>query len=402
MRDSRRSTMPVKNSPFPALISVITSRHWIVSRTTELPLSFGPSDRDVGRTGETRPWPVTAKALLSNREKELYQKLRGLYPGHQLFIQVALSQLINVTRNHPESVSTRNRIDKLVADFVLCRQDLGIVAVIELDDRTHLIPRRQAADTRKTKALRDAGLRLVRIPAGPLPSENKLRELIEGLHVPLASANMASLSFDVAGLDFRRACQGSPALTGPSGVDDEKAVSYAIQRGLLRLGIGVTALLGGWLLYALVMPRVVQHAFQNLAPKQVAAVAIAPQRSQLIPPVSVHTSTPVPLPQVPNQQASVTPQRDQAAATLELIREKQAAWNKYYQPPTSCDHPIDWSEQVECGNRYMRAKKSFDLQWAKDHPIVPPATSDGVFDSLSMRPVSRSNTNVAPVNQPTE
>jgi hypothetical protein len=67
----------------------------------------------------------------------------------------------------------------LVADFVLCRADLSVVAVIELDDRSHERRVRQDADARKTKALVDAGLRLVRIPAGVLPAEEELREIID-------------------------------------------------------------------------------------------------------------------------------------------------------------------------------------------------------------------------------
>jgi Protein of unknown function (DUF2726) len=125
------------------------------------------------------PWPVAARKLLTDREQSLYQSLVRLYPEHRIFIQVALSQLIDVPEDHPERLSIRNRFSQLVADFVLCRSDLGVVAVIELDDRSHERRDRQDADARKTKALVDAGLRLVRIPAGVLPSVEKLREIID-------------------------------------------------------------------------------------------------------------------------------------------------------------------------------------------------------------------------------
>src|SRR6267378_593825 len=125
------------------------------------------------------PWPVAARNLLSAREQSLYQRLLSLYPRHQVFVQVALSQLVDVDHNHPESASIRARYKQLVADFVLCRADLSVVAVIELDDRSHERRDRQDADARKTKALVDAGLRLVRIPAGALPSREKLREIID-------------------------------------------------------------------------------------------------------------------------------------------------------------------------------------------------------------------------------
>ena len=125
------------------------------------------------------PWPLSARSLLSERENEFYHHLLALYPNHQIFVQVALSQLINVDRNHPECDSIRARYKQLVADFVLCGRDLRVIAVIELDDRSHERADQQDADARKNKALADAGIRLVRIRAGTLPSEDALRALID-------------------------------------------------------------------------------------------------------------------------------------------------------------------------------------------------------------------------------
>src|ERR1700761_7727096 len=95
------------------------------------------------------PWPVAAKKLLTERERSLYHSLIRLFPEHKMFVQVALSQLIDVDQLHPERESIRARYKQLVADFVLCRADLGVAAVIELDDRTHEWPKRREADARK-------------------------------------------------------------------------------------------------------------------------------------------------------------------------------------------------------------------------------------------------------------
>jgi hypothetical protein len=57
--------------------------------------------------------------------------LLNLYPDHKIFVQVALSQLIDVPEDHPGRQSIRNRFSQLVADFVLCRSDLSVIAVIE-------------------------------------------------------------------------------------------------------------------------------------------------------------------------------------------------------------------------------------------------------------------------------
>lgn len=184
----------------------------------------------VGKATPERPWPVEAKNLLTERERSLYQSLNKLYPNHKIFVQVALSQLIDIDSRHPERNSIRARFKQLVADFVLCRADLSLVAVIELDDRTHERAVRQAADARKNKVL-------------------------------TASA---------------------PVLPG----------------------------------------RIAEDAEAKRAHMQ---------------------------------------------ETSALAKEKNLAWAAFYSAPASCEHPVDWNAQVECGNQYMRAKRAFEQNWAAEH-----------------------------------
>ena len=120
---------------------------------------------------ENSHWPVFARAPLTMREQFLYHRLSVMYPEHIILAQVALSQIIDVSPGTPNRQAIRGKFKQLVADFVLCRSDFSIVAVIELDDPSHAQPHRQDADARKTKAVESAGLTFVRIPAGPIPSE---------------------------------------------------------------------------------------------------------------------------------------------------------------------------------------------------------------------------------------
>lgn len=106
-------------------------------------------------------WPLMAEPMLTAREREFHRLLVSAYPDHLVFGQVALSQLIAVKPGAFNSEFIRSRYKQLVADFVLCRSDYGIVAVIEVDDLSHLRPDRQDADGRKSTALQSAGLRLV-------------------------------------------------------------------------------------------------------------------------------------------------------------------------------------------------------------------------------------------------
>ena len=42
---------------------------------------------------------------------------------------------------------------------------------------------------------------------------------------------------------------------------------------------------------------------------------------------------------------------------------KEAAWAAEWQVSPDCEHPADWAAQVECGNRYIRARRAFEKKW---------------------------------------
>ena len=69
-------------------------------------------------------WPFFGRQRMSAREHILYRRLSIMYPKHLIFTHMELSHLADVQRSLPQ----------VVADFVLCRRDFTIVAVIELDE----------------------------------------------------------------------------------------------------------------------------------------------------------------------------------------------------------------------------------------------------------------------------
>ena len=316
------------------------------------------------------PWPVAPRKLLTERESSLYQSLLDLYPEHKLFVQVALSQLIDVDRNHPESESIRARYKQLVADFVLCRADLTVVAVIELDDRSHERADRQAADARKNKALADAGIRLVRIPAGRLPSEQHLRTLIDpdgkgGKIYP--EQPVLTLAEDIY----------APASSYDSG--EVSTVSREFKRIALKAVLVLVFGLCGWFLYVNVLPSMLKHAFAPLAKPQVRTVVVPPKKTLLTPRQNASASP------VSQRSAEELAERKQGESPEAAAQQKQKnlAWAAFYSAPASCDRPADWSAQVECGNQYMRAKKAFELKWAADHASQGSGAKVVTDDSLA-------------------
>jgi Protein of unknown function (DUF2726) len=296
-------------------------------RAAEKPLAGIPLSEE--------PWPVAAKKLLTEREQSLYQSLLRLYPNYKLFIQVALSQLIGIDRKHPERESIRARYKQLVADFVFCREDLSVVAVIELDDRSHERADRQDADARKNKALADAGIRLVRIPAGKLPSEDALRALID------ADGKSQSRFQEAPELSLAEDTY-SPETEYESEAESS-AVSQELKRTALRAIVVALLLAGGWFFYSYILPSLIQQAFQPMAAR---SVRVAPTPKSLIAPRQT-LSDPSVLQISPDRLAERTGSQTQEAAALQ--KQKQVAWAAFYSAPASCEHPVSWNAQVECG-----------------------------------------------------
>jgi len=113
-------------------------------------------------------WPFYAKKILSLPEQVLYFRLIQALPDRVVLAQVQLSRLLGVKKSKNYQ-AWFNRINQMSADFVVCKKDSSIVAVIELDDATHQNEGRKAADAKKDKALSSVGIRVVRWQAQAIP-----------------------------------------------------------------------------------------------------------------------------------------------------------------------------------------------------------------------------------------
>jgi hypothetical protein len=311
------------------LLIIVLLGMWILRKT-------------VPRASVNERWPLIASRLLSEREQALYQRLVAMYPEHVVLAQVALSQLIDVRPDAPNRRSVRNRYAQLVADFVLCRRDFSVLAVIELDDSTHERADRQDADRRKTLAVEAAGLRLVRFEAGPIPSEVALRAQID-------------------------ACQGrteSVPYAGLSGTYRSSPGINALLPQLLSPVIVLLALGAGWVFFS--------RALSFTAQKPLNAGS-ATSASSLIPtmPVAVRSD---PIVAEEAEQKRLEARRALAAqqAADALATRKQKAWAAYFFAPPSCEHPPTWADTVECANQFMRARKQFERQWQAQQATAPP------------------------------
>ena len=125
-------------------------------------------------------WPYYAKPLMTEVEQIFFQRLLKVVPRHRVFAQVQLSQLLGVRSGHNYH-RWYHHVSRMSVDYVICNTDARILAAIELDDSSHLRPDRIDADRKKDKALRDAGIRIVRIPVKGMPDVNELSRILSFL-----------------------------------------------------------------------------------------------------------------------------------------------------------------------------------------------------------------------------
>ena len=138
-----------------------------------------------GNAKSRAPLRLQRKPVMTAREQQMYRLLQTALPECTVLAQVGFSALVTA-----KGWANRNRFDRKVADFVLCSQQLNVIAVIELDDRSHLGRERQDGE-------RDAMLRLagyVTLRYANFPTQQALRADIEQLLTQKAGVKANTLS----------------------------------------------------------------------------------------------------------------------------------------------------------------------------------------------------------------
>jgi len=130
------------------------------------------------------------KTLLSAREQGCYWRLvEHLSPDFIVLAQVGFSQLLSAKGGTGEqNYALFGTMRQKVADFVVCRKDLSVVAVIELDDSSHRGKEEQ--DKKRDAAVRQAGLLAFRLPN--TPGNEPVKNLAEVLRRMYLGADFVS------------------------------------------------------------------------------------------------------------------------------------------------------------------------------------------------------------------
>lgn len=134
--------------------------------------------------GRSEAGTYQARQLMTDNEAEFFGRLVSAVPDHPVFPQVAMSALIEAaTGDKKKAHADRLRIAQQRVDYVICDRSCKVVAVVELDDRTHSATKDKVRDAR----LQQAGVRTVRFQSKNKPGPDALRAAIFPVVAPAAA-----------------------------------------------------------------------------------------------------------------------------------------------------------------------------------------------------------------------
>jgi len=126
---------------------------------------------------------VAKRAFLTDNEKEFLLRLEEAFPEHRVMAQVSMGALMapDVRGGGSEYLSIRSRFAQKVVDYVVLDDALEIVALVELDDRTHRLEKDAVRDAMTAAA----GYVTLRYRSREKPSPKAIRAELSALHAAL-------------------------------------------------------------------------------------------------------------------------------------------------------------------------------------------------------------------------
>ncbi|MDQ1207938.1 very-short-patch-repair endonuclease [Acinetobacter baylyi] len=96
-----------------------------------------------------------ARPVITTFESKMFFQLKQAFPQYHVLAQVAFSALIT-----SDQYKVRQQFNRKVTDFVILNEKLIVIAIIELDDPSHLDKVEQ--DRLRDQMLNEAGYRVLR------------------------------------------------------------------------------------------------------------------------------------------------------------------------------------------------------------------------------------------------
>jgi hypothetical protein len=128
--------------------------------------------RALNRLG--RPPSFTSRALMTPNEIEFFGRLREALPEHHIFPQVAMSALLDPLAKGKTGYADFLRIAQKRNDYGVFTPEFQLVAIVELDDRSHS----RVKDQQRDGFVASAGIRTVRFQSSRRPNRDQIRQAV--------------------------------------------------------------------------------------------------------------------------------------------------------------------------------------------------------------------------------
>ena len=120
---------------------------------------------------------ISIKPILTPMELKFSKLLDEAMPELRVMYQVAVYQTIKI-KDGPDNLKIWNKLNRLTFDFVLIDGESNVMAVIELDDKSHLRPASMKRDQKKDELIKFLNKPLIRFNTSSMPSVDELRDSI--------------------------------------------------------------------------------------------------------------------------------------------------------------------------------------------------------------------------------
>ncbi|WP_230533326.1 DUF2726 domain-containing protein [Microvirga roseola] len=116
-----------------------------------------------------------SQPVMTANEREFYQRLRSAFPDCEIWPQVPILALVrpDAKENSRAFWLAFRQISNARVDWVIA-EDTEVIAVIELDDRSHDARK----DARRDQILASCGYQVIRFHSGRRPDPQQIREAV--------------------------------------------------------------------------------------------------------------------------------------------------------------------------------------------------------------------------------
>jgi hypothetical protein len=131
---------------------------------------FAPNQSNEKNNKSYSQYKYKQKALMTDNEFDFFNRLNQALPDYHVFPQVSMGAILQ--GDGPNKFASRGTFAQKIIDYVIYNKQKRIIAIVELDDKTH----DQDKDEKRDAMLIQAGYRIVRYNSKNKPSIEEIKK----------------------------------------------------------------------------------------------------------------------------------------------------------------------------------------------------------------------------------